>query len=1298
LRGRIVTSDIDQTLSEVSILAPYLPRLVIDWIADDADRSHQEIEGSVTFVDVSGFTNLSERLAKRGKVGAEDLADSIGSCFTELLAVAYAEGGGLLKFGGDALLLLFTGPGHEARACRAAVAMRRELRTAGRLEVSGARVQLRMSAGVHSGLFHLFLVGESHREFIITGPAASTTVAMEGAADAGEIVISEATARALRPADVGEPKGPGRLLRREPRSSVPPTSSSAPVVPAPGLDLSRCIPVALRESLLANLREPEHRLITVAFVHYAGTDAMLEKFGPQRVAAALEQLVVVAQRAVERHRVAFLGTDIDADGGKIILTAGAPTSSGDDECRMLLALRDIADADLDLHIQLGVNRGAVFAGDIGPTYRRTYTVMGDTVNLAARLMARAAHGEIIASTEVIERSATRFECEALEPFMVKGKSNPIDAVSVGPIIGSAALGSASGLPFLGRDSELAILVHAGETASLGEGQFVEIVGEPGIGKSRLVDEMRNQLGDMTLLSATSEMYESATPYFTFRGLARHLLGIAPGMSNDVAADRVREVLVAVAPDLVPWAPFVALVAGVPMADTQETAELEGQFRGARLGETISDLMGRSFQNPTLLLIEETHWMDDASAELLRRLIADLPGRPWFLCVTRRAQEGGFVAPEGGGITIELAPLDFQTTTELLHLATADAPIPPHELTALAVRSGGHPLFLRELVATARGGNRGDALPDSVEAMIAARIDRLDPRDRNVLRRASVLGQSFSRELLDAVLDPPLGANDPVWERLRDFLGREHDTHVRFENALVRDSAYEGLSFRLRRELHAKTADAIAMSAGEDRDAHAELLSLHYLHAERYREALTYASSAADAAATIWATVEAAALYQRALEAGRRIRELDRSELARLHEALGDMRYRMGSFGPAEESYRAVRRLASQDPVAKARSLLKVARVRGWQDQYSQALRSITRGLRLLDEHNGEQAAMQRARLLAWYARFCYQAGYSRRTIKWCHIAIEVAEAAGEKEALADALQVLDWAYEDSGRVELATNLPRALELYQEISDLPAQASVYNSLAASAWARGDLPGAIPLFERALETTRRTGDAVMAGISSNNLGEVALDQGHLDDAGAFLRDALRPLQSSGIRTAIAFTKRNLGRVACWTNRGDDARTLLEESLEEAQAVGAHAEVLDTRARLAEATLLYGDSRTALAMADDVLESARALGMDSMLSPLLHRVRAAAFARVGDHDAAAEALAQSVAAARARQADYDVALGLYAQARLAEARGDAAPATLLDESTEIFEHIGVVAIPDLFGPEPVLTAIARCRPSED
>ena len=248
-------------------------------------------------MDISGFTALSERLARRGKIGAELLVDTIGSCLTNVLTVAYAYGGGLLKFGGDALLLLFSGAEHEARASNAAIAMRRTLRETGSFDVSGLRVSLRMSIGVHTGVFHFFLVGESHRELILTGPAASRTVALEAAANAGEILVSEQTAAALPSAFLGAAKEGGWLIRKAGPTAPSSTAAQTPVEVPAGVDLSKCVPVALRESLLATVRAPEHRRVTVAFVHFDGTDALIESSSPDRVADQLESLITVVQRS-----------------------------------------------------------------------------------------------------------------------------------------------------------------------------------------------------------------------------------------------------------------------------------------------------------------------------------------------------------------------------------------------------------------------------------------------------------------------------------------------------------------------------------------------------------------------------------------------------------------------------------------------------------------------------------------------------------------------------------------------------------------------------------------------------------------------------------------------------------------------------------------------------------------------------------------------------------------------------------------------------------------------------------------
>src|SRR5215213_5498101 len=191
-------------------LDPYVPHVVLRHLVGRPGAAVHSLDATLLFTDISGFTKLSERLARRGREGAEELVEAIGTSLSALLGVAHADGGNLLKLSGDALLLLFEGDGHLARASRSALGMRRMLRDVGRLETSAGKVTLRMSQGLHSGEFHLFLVGSSHRELLIAGRGSTLVTLMEKAADAGEVVVSPETA-ALLPANcVGAAKGPGR--------------------------------------------------------------------------------------------------------------------------------------------------------------------------------------------------------------------------------------------------------------------------------------------------------------------------------------------------------------------------------------------------------------------------------------------------------------------------------------------------------------------------------------------------------------------------------------------------------------------------------------------------------------------------------------------------------------------------------------------------------------------------------------------------------------------------------------------------------------------------------------------------------------------------------------------------------------------------------------------------------------------------------------------------------------------------------------------------------------------------------
>src|SRR5262245_15454093 len=206
----------DSSPSTSAELVSFVPRLTIDWLRDHPEALWREVDGTVAFIDISGFTAMSEKLSSRGKAGAEEVTEVMNATFAALLGVAYAQGGGLLKFGGDALLLLYEGPENAGRAARAAFEMRRTLRAIGRPRTSAGAIQLKMHAGLHAGHFNFFLVGDSHRELLVTGPAASRTVEMEAASEAGEILLSPEAAALIAADALGEEKGGGRLLRSAP--------------------------------------------------------------------------------------------------------------------------------------------------------------------------------------------------------------------------------------------------------------------------------------------------------------------------------------------------------------------------------------------------------------------------------------------------------------------------------------------------------------------------------------------------------------------------------------------------------------------------------------------------------------------------------------------------------------------------------------------------------------------------------------------------------------------------------------------------------------------------------------------------------------------------------------------------------------------------------------------------------------------------------------------------------------------------------------------------------------------------
>ena len=1254
-------------------LRPYAAGLALDWLQRTPDERHRRIEGSLAFVDISGFTTLTERLATKGKVGAEEMSDLLDASFASLLEEAYAYGASLVKWGGDAVLLLFEGPEHALLACRAAHAMRGAMRRTGRLRTSVGIVQLRMSVGVHSGSFDFFMGGSRHHEMVVAGPAASTTAVMEQTADAGEIVISPQTAASLPTRCLGAVKGDGVLLRSAPQ--VDPRSRWWGALRDPEV-IGSCLDPDIRDHLLTDVGDSEHRQVAVGFLEVSGLDDLLVDRGATAVGDALHDLLVLVQEQCAHHRVTFWETDISRDGFKVMLVAGAPRSTGHDEDGLLRMARAVLDGhDGPARLRFGVNAGRVFSGGFGPPFRRTWSVKGDAVNLAARVMGKAASGELLATQVLLDRVSSLVEQEPLPPFLVKGKAKPIQASRVRAASARSTAGPAAHTGFVGRDAELELVRQRAAAALTGTGAALLVTGDPGIGKSWLVERACEELVAHRVVRVSADPYEASTPYVVLRQLLREVLGTPPETSNvEVQADIFFRVE---GTPLVPLLPLLGPVLGLNVPDAAETASVQGRFRQARTARLAVDLMAHLAPGPMVLVVDDVHGADSASAEALAALAQAVPGQPWLLLLCGRSAPA-VLAADPAVVPLVVAPL-AEAESRALVFAGGGQSLAPHVVRGLVTRAEGNPLFLGELVAAAARGD-GEELPATLEELLAAQIDGLLPQQRQVLRVASVLGVRFEEELLADLLDEPIPP--ATWSTLTHFVVGEGEGLRRFRTSLVRDAAYEGLPFRRRVELHGRAATAL-QSRADDLDDLAEALSLHDLAAQRFADAWRHSLVAGRRAQRVHANPEALVFYRRARTAARRLPQLDRGELAVVLEATGDVHARLAELEPAMLAYREARRLApAQDHVLRARVALSAGLVAGRAGELSRA----TRWLQLAHH---DTAAGTDAALLELDARIAVEQAFLKHTVgreadaaALCRRAVEQAEPIGAIDVVGRALLLLDMLDLRAGKPGDEPRVLRALALFEQAGDLPRQAGAWNHLGMTSYFGGDWDAAVERYGRAQAAHQRSGDDWSAAIASGNLGELLVDQGRLDEAEPLVTDALRVWRVSGTPSDIGFGAALLGRLEARRQRLPEALALFAEAEMAYGAKDELVELVDLDLRRAEAVLMHGATDQAGAWLEQaetrLRNTSRLAGRDPGLPPTpltvaLLRLKGVTALQLGDRATMSELLARSVDLARTLGTKHELALSLRAQAWGAAGARSA-------EAAELFDRLGVSWVPEL------------------
>lgn len=898
----------------------FVPRQLAQRLRDDSGAlfqgSQEDFDAAILFGDLSGFTALTERLANRGRSGAEDITQILNDYFGRLIGIIHAHGGDVIKFAGDALYAIWRCEGGELekatlRAARCALEVKSTL--AG-YEASGD-VVLGIKMGIGAGQITAMTLGGLHGrwEYVVTGSPLAQMASAEKIAASGDVILSKEAAEIVQGSCTGRTLDGGLLMVSEITRPEPVTP-----LPPPGLPLTaeseeailQFVPRAIRARLLAGQLDSlaELRRVSVLFVNIRGLDLPADE-----IFEAAQAGTLATQRALFHYEGSLNKLLVDDKGCSLIVAFGLPPFAHEDDplraCRSAKEMR-IGLQSLGLECSIGIATGKVFAGPLGSNACREFAIMGDTVNVAARLMQTAwgpggegaAGDDHILCDESTWRAADeKLEFERLEPIKLKGKAGLI------PIFRPGAEMRASDLKSLAKELVGGQAVQAGLTGRLdqllaGQGSVVLVEGITGIGKSihvRTLEE-RARLGGVRIVPGIAEAIEARTPYFVWKSVLRQLIGLAASSSGDEIEDS-RSVVdylrgIGMEPDL---APLLNPVAGLKLPETGITEGLSGKARAERTHAFIAGILrAAAGLSPVMIVLENAQWLDSASwAQVLEisasvdRLMLVIVTRPGLdsedfrrllkAPVTSKILLGNL--PRADMIGVVARELGVDTLAESL-------------ASLIWSRADGHPGFSIQLAQALRARGivacedgearltRSDSemstldIATDLRGAITSRIDRLKPELASMLKTASVAGRTFNEGLLLALM--PVGDA----ESLRDCLATLHEIDLlerpdgdpgaswAFTNTLTQEVIYELLLFSQRRELHARTARWLE-DAKNAKNVEPAVLAHHYLAAAGENEiepglgfkAIEYLRLAAKRSAESFANTEAIHQCEQAIE-------------------------------------------------------------------------------------------------------------------------------------------------------------------------------------------------------------------------------------------------------------------------------------------------------------------------------------------------------------------------------------------------------------------------------------------------
>ena len=960
--------------------------------------------------------------------------------------------------------------------------------------------------------------------------------------------------------------------------------------------------------------EGERRVVTVLFCDVKGSTTLAETLDPEDWGEVMRGAFGVLTSAVDRYD----GTVARVMGDAVLAYFGAPKAHEDDAERAALAalemrLNAAAYAErlhaergiAELAIRIGINTGLAVLGD-GTGRGIEYTAMGDAVNVAARLQSAASPGSIVVGDETRRQLEAFFELRPLGSLEVKGRTAAVPAFE---LLRRRAAAQRTTVPIVGRERELAIMREAVADVRSGRGRIVALVGDAGVGKSRLIDEVRSAwatAGGGPWSEARGQSYGSGQPYH----LLRQQILSACGATDDEPAASVRakvETGLARA-ELEPDSVAAMLV----MLGMSDDAALTGEALRNEIARINEALVRRRFRDePGVNVFDDLHWSDPTSVDLLLKLFALADELPVLFLVAfrpdrqspawRLRQQAETDFPHLW-TEVTLDRLSDEESEALLGELVPGATLPDGLRRRILEKAEGNPLFLEEIVralADAHALVRSEdgtwrvaegavdvPVPESVHTLIAARIDRLDEPARQTLQAASVIGRTFGYRVLQRVaelngqLDKQLSTLQRV-ELVRE-VGRDPERRFAFRHPLTQDAAYRTILQRRRHDLHRKVGETLAELYADRRDEYAGEIGAHFAEAGDPR-AVAFLRQAGDRAMRLHAVEDALAHYTRALDLARKA-GADDAMLGPLFSAKGRAHELRGEFDQAAALYEEMERVARErgDVPMELQALARRVIVHS----APTSVRDLPKAQDLLERalpkarELGDRATLAR---LEW--GHLMVAGWSGRFDEARDAGAEaaaLARQAGERELLAFVLNDLSGLQE--GRYDAAA-LGEAASLFRELGNLAMLTDTLSKEATVHAMAGEYDGALAAALEAREIADRIGNPWARSYSGMIRGYVHFDRGEWGTAIEVWEDAIRYGEKAGFlvvrvgpRAHLATLYRSAGAPEKAEEHLRAARELGERALPDQLGLVISAEI--------GAALARGDVREARRLADDAL----------------------------------------------------------------------------------------------------------------